>query len=239
MKRLKIYMLLLALPALFITSCKKDEATPDTLTYKSPSAAGRTTVVDIPAGLTAKANGGDLNASIAVMYMSLANAISGFAASFTLPANAQLEGKKSNSKVYHWSMQGYSYWMTFTELADKYTWKYEYEFPNVPRFTYISAEELKTGKQGSWTIYNPEVTATAIWTYNWSINASNAFIANMTWNDGQEASTFDVTSNADHSGIFIYKIATVKQAQINWTSTGSGTYWLIGNGTTAIEGSWQ
>jgi hypothetical protein len=239
MKRLKIFLLLLALPLLFITSCKKDEPTPEGVTYKSPSAAGRNTVVDIPAGLTAKANGGDINASIAVTYMSLANAISGFAASFTLPSNAQLEGKKSNSKVYHWSIQGYSYWMTYTELADKYTWRYEYEFPGVPRFTYISAEELKTGKQGSWIIYNPEATTSAIWTYNWSINASNAFIANMTWNDGQEPSTFDVTSNADHSGNFIYKAANIKQAEIIWASNGSGTYWLIGDGTAAIEGSWQ
>lgn len=239
MKKLKVFLFLLALPAFLLTSCKKEEDTPEELTYKSPSAAGRTSVVEIPAGLTAKANGGDLNATIAIMYMNLANAFSSFSSSFTIPSNATVENKKSSSKVYHWTYSGYSYWMTYTELADKYTWKYEWETPEITRFTYIMAEELKTGKGGSWTIYNPESTSTSLWTYTWSINTSNAFIANMSWNEGQVVSTFDVISNADHSGSFIYKEAGVKHAEITWTSTGSGTYWLKGDGTSDISGSWS
>jgi hypothetical protein len=239
MKRLKIFLLILAVPVFFITSCKKDQTASDSGAYKAPSAAGRTTVVDIPAGLTAKANS-DVNAALAVTYMGMVNAISSLSSVFTLPANAQLQSKKSTPKVYFWSYQGLSYWMTYTELTDKYTWKYELEYlPTIPRYTFISADELKTGKQGSWTIYSQLTTSSVAWTYNWSINASNAYIANMTWNEGSAGtSTFNVTVNADKSGTFVYNIGVDKQAEITWTSTGSGTYWLKGYGASPITGSW-
>lgn len=236
MKRLKIFLLLLVVPAFLVISCKKDEPEPE-VEYKSPTAAGRTTVVDVPAGLTALAET-DVNASIVVAYFGLANFISTYASSFIIPATATEENKKSTSKVYTWSYQGYSYWMTYTVLADKYTWTYDWQTPEMARFTFISAEELKTGKAGSWAIYDPETPATKVWDYDWSINASNTFMANLSWVEGQEVSSFVVNSNADHSGNFTYNINTEKEAEINWVVNGSGTYWLRGYPDPVI-GSWQ
>lgn len=237
MKTFRFLLVLLMVPSLLLVSCKKDKDEPEVPEYKQPLAASRTEVVVIPEGLQAKADEGDLNASIAVMYMGMANAISSFGSSFTVPTDAQIEGKKGSSVVYHWSYGGYSYWMTFTEYADKYTWEYEYEFPNYPRFTYILAEEMKDGKSGGWTIYDPENSAETIWTYTWSVNSSNTFTADLTWNAGEnETSSFNVVANANNSGSFKFYEVSVLQAEVNWNADGSGTFWLIG--PPAFSGSW-
>jgi hypothetical protein len=212
---------------------------PESLVYQKPSAANRTEIVTIPTGLQAKADvGDDFGAMMAVAYMGLANAISGFSASFMVPDGATIQNKKDGSVVYYWSYGGFSYWMTYSELADKNTWKYEYEFPDYPRFTYIYAEEGKTGKDGNWTIYDPDIPANYIWTYDWSINTSNTFTASLMWRDNDiTASTFDVVSNSDKSGSFKYKDAGVLSADILWNADGSGTYWILGD-PDPFTGSW-
>lgn len=239
MKRIRIITLLLVLPVFFTVSCKKDSDSTQGPVYKEPTGANTAKVVDVPAGLNTKANAGDIGASISVSYMGLANAVAGFSSSFMLPSNKEMQETTSNSSVYFWSYQGYSYWMTFKELSDKYTWTYDYKLPTAARFTYISAEEGKDGKSGKWTIYNPEAVSVAMWTYTWSINASNTFTANMVMNEtGRASSTFDIISNSNKSGSFIYKIGTVKQAEITWTANGStGTFWVKGDAT-PITGTW-
>jgi hypothetical protein len=237
MKNARIVLFGLLMIALFQVSCKKDEEKSNPV-YRQPSAASRTEVVSIPAGLETKANAGDLGATLAVTYMGLANAISSFGTSFTVPSGAKIQNKKSSSTVYYWSYGGYSYWMTYAELLDKYSWKYEWEFPGQSRFTYISAEEGKTGKNGSWTIFDPDLPTSYVWTYDWSINASNAFIASLEWNDGAEShSSFDVIANANNSGSFKFYDASVLSAEILWNADGSGTYWIAGDGN-GMEGSW-
>jgi len=237
MKKTGLFLIAMLAVVLLQVSCKKDEE-PTSPDYKQPSAASRTEVVTIPDGLQEKADAGtDLGAIMAVSYMGLANAISSFGSTFALPEGAEVQGKKSDGTIYYWSYSGYSYWMTYNELSDRYTWTYDYELPGSSRFTYISAEELKTGKAGSLTIYNPEAPSEYIWTYNWSINASNAFLADLEWYDGDDESSFNVVSNADHSGSFKYYIASVLNAEILWNADGSGTYWIIGDDN-GIEGSW-
>jgi hypothetical protein len=241
MKKARLFLLVLLIPALFQVSCKKDEEPgPTGPEYKAPAAAAMTEIVTIPAGLQAKADEGtDFGAVMAVTYMGLANALSGFASMFTVPDNAQLENKKDGSSVYYWTYGGYSYWMTYSELADKNTWRYEYQLPEYPRFTFILAEEAKNGKDGNWTIYDPEeVTHNEIWTYDWSISTINTFTANMVMFDGDaESLSFDVVSLANHSGSFQVHDATVLSAEILWNIDGSGTYWIAGDGE-GLAGSW-
>ena len=242
MRKLRLLLMVILVPAFFLVSCKKDDDKPEGVEYKQPSAASRGEVVTIPEGLQARAElGTDFGATIAVSYMSLANAISSFSSSFAIPGNAVEESKKGSTKVYHWSGGGYSYWMTYEELADKYTWTYDWEIPGTPRFTYIAAEEQKDAKKGKWTIYNPESTSDFIWEYNWMINASNTFIASLIWDEDEgdeERSSFDVVSNADKSGSFKYFDASVLRADIEWNADGSGTYWIGGDGGGDISGSW-
>ncbi|MCB8994748.1 MAG: hypothetical protein H6538_03985 [Bacteroidales bacterium] len=238
MKKSKAYLLLLLIPFMFQISCKKDE-TPPAPTYREPSAASRAEIVDIPAGLQAKADAGsDYGAMIAVSYIGFANAISSYSASFAVPEGAEIQGKKGGSTVYHWAYGDLAYWMTYTELSDKYTWTYDYQYTGVPRFTFISAEEAKDGKSGSWTIYNPDVPSEYVWTYDWSINSSNTFLANLVWNEGNDVASFNVVSNSNNSGSFKYYVASVLKADINWNADGSGTYWISGDGGGDLSGSW-
>jgi hypothetical protein len=240
MKKARLFLLVLLIPALLQVSCKKDEdPEPTGPTYKAPAASEMGEIVTIPTGLQAKANEGtDNGAMIAVSYMGMANALSGFAGSFAIPDDAQIQGKKDGSTVYFWSYGGYSYWMTYSELSDKYTWRYEYEFPEYPRFTFILAEETKDGKSGNWSIYDPdETTHNEIWTYDWSISESNTFTANMMMYDDNEGSfSFNVVSNVNKSGSFKVYDSTVLTAEILWNADGSGTYWISGD--PAISGSW-
>jgi len=76
------------------------------------------------------------------------------------------------------------------------------------------------------------------WTYNWSINTSNTFLASLLWVDGLTTSSFDVVGNADNSGSFKYFEATALKADINWRANGTGTYWISSDGGTDISGSW-
>lgn len=226
MRKAKFLLLVLLVPTFLAVSCKKDDPAP-TPTYMEPSSASMTEVVAVPTGLEAKANT-DPGASMAVTYMGLANFFSSFGSSFTVPEGAQVEGKKGGSTVYFWSYGGLSYWMTYTVLADKYTWKYEYEFPDHPRFTYIYAEEAINKKSGNWAIYDPDQPVNDIWTYDWNINSSGTFTANLDWSDGDSVSKFEVVSNTNGSGTFKYYVSSVLQALIVWNADGSGTYTFYG-----------
>jgi hypothetical protein len=239
MRSLRFLLLLMIIPALFQISCKKDEDKSETLTYKEPVAASRSEVVTIPASLQEKAQSNtDIGATIAVSYMGLVNAISSYSNSFVIPEGAKVQGKKSGSVVYFWTNGGYSFWMTYTELVDKNTWTYDWEIPGAARFTYIEAEEAKNGKSGNWTIFNPDATSDYVWTYDWSVNATNTYSASLQWKDNDELSSFDVIANADNSGSFKYYVSSVLVSDINWNADGSGTYWISSDGVNVIQGSW-
>jgi hypothetical protein len=221
---------------LILVSCsKKDTTTP--ITYKSPTTAHA--AITVPAGLQTQANGGNFNATLAVSYMSIASGFGQYAADFTLPSSGQTATSVANGEVYSWSYSGYSYWMTYKVLSDKYTWTYEWQTPQIPRFTYIYAEELKTGKSGDWKINSPDGTNAVLWDYTWTLtglvyNATMNFYDNST-----TASKFVVTDNGNNSGEFQYFEGTVKKADIIWNADGTGTYWFSDDGVTSTAtGSW-
>jgi hypothetical protein len=234
MKKSFVFQLLIAVALLASTSCSKEEEPQST--YKKPTIADRGNVVEIP---TALQNSSDPNAQMAATWMGMANGISQFASSFTIPENAQTGNAKSSGNVYFWTYGGYSYWMTFSELADKYVWKYEYAFPGTSRFTFIEAQELKTGMQGSWAIYDPEGTHETIWDYNWNINSTNDFYSEMMWYgySNNDDIKFEVMDRANNSGYFKMYIGAVKHVEVIWNTNGSGTWWYSFDGETA-QGSW-
>lgn len=210
MNKFKLFYLLLAAPLILSVSCSKDEPEPEK-TYIEPVASSRTNVVDMPTGLQ---NSTDPYAALASSWIQTANGLAAYGSSFSVPGNAQIGGDKSSGSVYFWTLgDSISYWMTFTELVDKYTWKYEFASTNVPRFTHIEAEELKTGKEGSWTIFSPVGNRTIIWDYNWEVNTSNDFSATMMMY-GIQTVKYEVLDKADNSGYFKAFISEAKFVDI-------------------------
>jgi hypothetical protein len=241
MKKTKLTIFLLALPALFFVSCNKENDMDDEQEYLLPVSAGRTEIVEVPNGLLELAEAQDLNAITAISYMQLVNTLSGLSSSFIIPPDAKLQSKKSNSRVYQWSMQGYSYWMTYTALPDKNTWKYEYQFPEVPRFTYIYAEESKSGKEGFWNINSPNDPALKIWNFQWSTNALSSFQASVKLNDTGTSNDghFEAVTHIDKSGSFVYTIGNQVQAEVLWTANGSSGTYKVWNGVENQVGFWN
>ncbi len=237
MKIMKINFAMLAVASLLFASCSKDDPEPKVIEYQRPVAAGKVHLVEIPDGLTAKANAGDINATISIAYMNLANSLTSYSGLYTLPSGAEQKSGDKNSVLYSWTNSGYSYWLTFAEEAGKYIWTTEYQLPGIPRFTYMKTEEAKDGKFGSWVIYDPENNNIAVWSYNWSINAAGNYTALLTMEQGEETNVFNITNNADGSGSFVYNINSEKQNEIIWNADGSGSYWLNDeNGS--FSGTW-
>jgi hypothetical protein len=220
---------------LIISSCSKKDSTP-AITYKSPTTAHDS--ISVPAGLQTKANGGDLNAMMAVSYIGIANGLGQYASSFTLPSG-ETTTSITNGAEYSWTYSGYSYWMTYKVLSDKYTWTYDWKTPDIARFTYIYAEELKTGKSGNWKISSPDGTNAVLWDYNWTLTGS---VYNATMNfyqAGATTSKFVVVDNGNKSGEFQYFDGTVKKIDIIWNTDGSGSYWFSDDGVTSTAtGTW-
>jgi hypothetical protein len=155
----------------------------------------------------------------------------------TVPGGATKQNLKSNGLVYYWTGYGFSYWMTYTELSDKYTWTYDWQTPQVTRFTQISAAELKTGAGGNWKIYNPESPAEVVWDFTWT-KVSSVYNASLNlYNAGQSALNFTIVDNGNSSGNFKFYVADVKFADVTWNTDGTGTWWYS-NGSTTKTGSW-
>ena len=237
MKKVKFIFIIMVLPLILMISCNK-ETEDEAPEYISPTE--RSVIVNIPSGLQTKAEDGDMNALMATVYMGLANTLSGFSGSFKLPSNAQIQNKKSNSYIYNWSMNNFSYWITYSILPDKYTWTYDYEFPDNPRFTFIYAEENKTAKAGAWMIYDREEPGLKVWNYQWNINSLNSFIASIKFNvtGNSNEGIFEIVANTDNSGSFLYKIGLLNKAEILWNANGSGTY-KIWDGEVLRTGFWN
>jgi hypothetical protein len=231
MKNSKFILLFFTIVVVILSSCKKDDPEP-VLEYKSPTIAERE-VIEIPAGLVAKSDEGDFNATMAMAYMGIANGIGTYGSLFYLPSDIETNNANENQVGYFWTGGGFSYWMTFTEENDKYVWTYDWEFPGTPRYTYIRAEEAKDGKSGNWSIYDPEEDL-YVWIYSWSLDAAGNYTATLELNDSDETSVFTVVDNVDGSGSFIYTIGGIQEANIQWAANGSGTYWILDGGS----GSW-
>jgi hypothetical protein len=230
-------ILVFASAALILSGCSKKDTTNPAVTYKSPSSAHA--AITIPAGLQTQAGKDSINAILAVSYMSLANGLGSYAADFALPGG-EATTSTSNGAVYSWTYSGYSYWMTYSILSDKYTWTYEWKTPDLARFTYISAEEAKNGNSGNWKIYDPnDASHPVVWDYTWTLTGT---VYNSTMNlyqAGAATTKFLVVDNGNNSGNFQYFEGTVKKADITWNTNGSGTYWFSENGTDATgSGSW-
>lgn len=233
MKKYTVYFVLLTALMVSYTSCSKDEDDDgtDAPEYVEPSIIDRSVVIEAPAGLTSLANSGDIYATLALSYFNLANSIGNYASSFVVPTDVDPQLTNNGNALYSWSHAGYSYWMTFSEDNGKYSWKYEYEMPGYPRFTYIEAEESKDGKSGSWTIYDPDSPSEDVWMYNWSMDSNDNFSATLTFNeDDAETSVFTVSSNVDESGSFVYTVNGTDEVEIHWNADGSGNYWFNNDG---------
>jgi hypothetical protein len=240
MKRVYFLIPLLIISFIIMNSCVKENDMDEDPVYYTPSIAEREAIIEIPQGLQALAEEGDIYAMAAIISMNQANILSGFSGSFLIPQDARLENRQNDAHVYYWSMSGYSYWMTYSDLPDKYSWRYEYEFPDIPRFTYIYAEESKSGKEGFWSIHNPGNPDVKIWNFVWSIDQLNNFTATIKLNDTGESheGIYQIVSNSDKSGSFIYSIENKIQTEVIWNADGTGNY-IFMEGEEEKTGFWN
>ena len=204
--------------------------------YKEPTASKRTALVDIPDDLETLSQS-DMNALATVTFMGAANAITSFSTNFTLGVSGLDAEPCTNGYVYSWEFVGFKYWITYTDNGTTRTWEYEFQTPDLARFTLMTAEEAVNGKSGSWVIYDEVVGHAKIWDYEWSIDSSDNFTATATCYDEPE-STYDVVSNANGSGSFVLTEDEVDVVTVNWTADGeTGTYSYF-DGEETYEGSW-
>jgi len=230
-------LLIFASASIVLNACSKKETPGPSVTYKSPTTAHAN--ITIPAGLQAQAGKDSVNAMIAVSYMGIANGLGSYSSFFNLPGG-QATTATANGAVYSWSYSGVSEWMTYSVLSDKYTWTYEWKTPELARFTYISAQEAKNGSSGSWEIYDPSnASHTVVWDYSWTLTGT-VYSATMNfYNSGSATTKFVVLDNGNNSGSFQYFEGTMKKADIEWNSNGTGTYWFSDDGTNpTATGSW-
>ncbi|HEX3008478.1 MAG TPA: hypothetical protein VHO90_12780 [Bacteroidales bacterium] len=213
-------------------SCKKDEDdTPETK-YQAPSLASHYNVIQVPEKLSSST---DQNAQMAAGYMSMANALSGYASFFEVPENATQSKLKSSATVYTWTYDGTTVKLTYNEDATKRYWTWY-----VNNVKFMDCQELITGNGGSFNVYDVENGGTAVIVYNWEQSATA--ITSAMKLIGSETYLFETTATLDgKSGKFdMYEGGTTAGLHIlnvTWLSNGSGSWWISYGGET-YSGNW-
>jgi hypothetical protein len=223
---------ILLVAAFALSGCKKDSDDSSNEEYQAPSFASKYQVVEVPAKLSAS---DDSNAQIAASYMAMANAFSGYSAYFTVPENAVQSKTKSSGTIYTWSYDGTTVKLVY---SDDETYRYWAWYINDVKF--MDCKEAIGGKSGSFNIYDIERGGVAVIVYNWDQTAT---IAHATMKlVGEESYFFEISTSLNgESGQFdVYQGASASGshiANVTWLSNGSGSWWLIGDGT-KYSGSW-
>ncbi len=222
----------LLVPVLIFSSCKKDPEP-----YQEPAVASRSAIAEVPEGLE---NNPDPNAQAAKSWINVVNELASFSQKFVVPTSAEVEYEKK-SNVYFWSDSGISYWMTFSYDNDQYNWKFEYEVLNTNKILLIEASEDMDHKSGTWTIYNQVFNTQKVWEYNWSLNASNDYLAtiNFTGSAGYDLLRFEILVKTNASGHVILHHGTQKLTEVNWNADGSGSWWVYDLLLGSYSGTWN
>jgi len=192
----------------------------------------------IPRGLQIQADKGITNADSIIAFMNEANNINQYSVDFAITDNAKTIVSNSDTIIYSWTSSLFSGWMTFMQFADKYTWTLDLQSSQISRFTYISAEELKSNLAGNWTIKNTDGSNTVLWDYNYSFTGPvcTTFI-NFHHNNGT-ISKFTYIDSGQYSGNFIYYEGSMKRAEVSWNLDGTGNWLIYSNGADPVTGSW-
>jgi len=225
MKRIsRVWVIAAIAISLFTVSCSKDDSTTNESTYKKPTIAENAPVIEAPTGLQ---NSDNVYANIAVSYISMANSLSQYAAYFDVPSTATHDSRKSTegNDTWYWSYQGYSYWMKYWDDATRYYWQYDFETPEISRFTYMKADQLKDGAGGSLEIYSPGLDG-SIFTYNWILTSGTYHITI----DAQD-SQITIVLNSDNSGT-LDVVSGEDTLHIQWNADGSGSASGVSGGQT-------
>lgn len=220
---------------LFLISCSKKDSGINSI-YKQPSNAHA--MIVIPRGLEIQADNGNSNADTVIAFMNEANNINQFSVDFTVPDNAKTIVSNSDTIIYSWTSSLFSGWMTFMQFADKYTWTLDLQSSQISRFTYISAQELKSNQAGSWIINNTDGSNTVLWDYNYSFTGPICTTTINYYKTGGTISKFIHIDGGQNSGNFIYYEGSMKRAEVSWNLDGTGNWRIYSNGTDPITGSW-
>jgi hypothetical protein len=216
-----------------VSGCKKSSDDQPKAKYLAPSMVADYKVVEIPSKLLEST---DPYASVAVGYMSLANAFAGYTAYFNVPDNAVQSRTKSSGTIYTWSYGGTTVKLTYNEDATNRYWVW---YINEARF--MDCQESIMGKTGSFNIYDYENGGAAVIVYNWSQTAT-LVNATMKIIDGADSFFFKISASLDNkSGQFDLYEGTSEAGShiinVTWLANGSGTWWVNYDGT-VYSGSW-
>jgi hypothetical protein len=243
---MKIKLLLFSV-ALFILSCSKDDD-PAPLQSTSVSIVQNAQVIAPPAAMV---NSTNTYAQMAVDFIGEANALTGFTSLFTIPAGAAKSTAKitaANGRttatgdyvVYEWTDEyGDKVAFQVSELADRYKWEvFIKEAGQANYLKLIDAEEKKDKSSGFLKVLDWDgANSSTVWlSYTWTRTGDNLNIVVI---DNFSQSKVDLTVNTKtNAGSLITYQSNVKQYEMTWTATGSGTWKYYSNGVVANQGSW-
>lgn len=253
MRALIIYLLFLT--TFFSVSCsKKDDAKPSSpsLDKVSLSLTSNSQVVEAPAGMKTST---DTQAKMASSWIGSVNEISNFFKYMKAPSSATKSSTRivaSNARVntagdvvvYTWSdgsKNNIAY--QISETSDSYVFEiFLMTSGQTTWLKYFQAEEKKDQSSGSMTIYDiffgtdPTVKLSE---YTWS-HSNGRLLFSM--NDYLIGFSINLEINEKtKAGNVVYYIDGVKEYEMTWDATGSGTwtYYYDDNGTTLSEtGIW-
>ena len=192
----------------------------------------------------------DPNAQIAVAFVNMANAITGFSQMFTPPPQATLSpsilGVQDGPWEYTWTENGLTITLTITQTETEITWEIVYDGTDgvyvYDDWTFIEAEVLTDGSEGWMRVYEP-VTAMIDIEWSWTVDDQTDFFEFvMIWYDmGVADGKIEIDSYADGSGhmyVYEYILAWILDWECEWAADGSGSWWDWDNGVIVSEGSW-
>ena len=233
--KLQNLLIVSVLVLLFLISCSKKDSGTNSI-YLQPSNVHA--LIVIPRGLEIQADNGNSNADTVIAFMNNANNINQYSVEFVVPDNAKTMVSNNDTVLYTWTSSVFSCWMTFIQLADKYTWTLDLQSSQIPRFTYISAQELKSNQAGSWIINNTDGSNTVLWDYNYFITGPVCTTTINYYKPGGTISKFIYIDGGQNSGNFMYYEGSMKRTDVIWNSDGSGNWMIYSNGKLPFTGSW-
>ena len=193
--------------------------------------------ISVPQGLTEAATEEPM-AAMAVGYVTLANSIAGYGSFFETPA-ASSSQTSGDTLTVTWSNGSLTVIMKYWETTTTDNWKIMLNGTDgstvYVNWTFMEAEQNKSGTGGSLVIYD-ENTTTVILSWVWTIDTSDNITVVFTNYEDDER--IEIVGNANGTGSVEYYENNVLLYEIEWYADGSGAWWNY-SVTPNTNGTWS
>jgi hypothetical protein len=246
MKTKRIFSLLLAAIMLsFVVACSEKDDTQPEQPQQQDAPQLSTQIVEPP---DAMVQSDDPGAQMAVSYISMANAFSGWAGMMTPPPQKSAIYKSTNDDpwTYTWDFNEgqdiYSITLTIYETTTHYEWTMVIngilDGIVLDDFLYMSATESLDGEEGSYYLYDPEIEGPAM-KVEWFTNGNGVYSLAF---EAPDDMIIEMSSNMDGSGeIVVYDwngSEYLMSFRAIWDASGHGEYWEYYEGELEDHGEW-